>query len=127
MSHTQRDFMGAKLALFIGARLLTLHRDDTPGLLWAGCWDLPGGGREPGETPLQTALRETEEEFGLWVPKSQIRWGRASTNSIGRSVWFFVGHLPATAEQDIVFGDEIFQQVAIDAWVPRHERCAEAG
>ncbi len=101
-----QDFMGAKLALFIGPRLLVLHRDDTPGLLWPGFWDLPGGGREPGETPLQTALRETREEFTLTVPQAHICWGRAYTNSIGRQVWFFAGWLPAQAEAQVVLGDE---------------------
>ena len=62
--------MGAKLALFVGARLLVLHRDDRPGLLWPGFWDLPGGGREGAESPLDCALRETREEFGLrWNEK----------------------------------------------------------
>ena len=28
-------------------------------------WDIPKGGSEPGESPLQTALRETAEECGL--------------------------------------------------------------
>ncbi|MDN5797862.1 MAG: DUF4031 domain-containing protein [Intrasporangium sp.] len=30
-------------------------------------WGSPGGGREPGEAPLQTAVRETYEETGLLV------------------------------------------------------------
>jgi putative (di)nucleoside polyphosphate hydrolase len=28
-------------------------------------WDIPKGGMDPGETPLQTAIRETREECGL--------------------------------------------------------------
>lgn len=106
MTHHWRNFMGAKLALFIGSRLLLLHRDETPGLLWPGHMDLPGGGREGDETALQCAQRETCEEFSLSVPVSHIRWGRAYTNSVGRAVWFFVGTLPETAEQRIVLGDE---------------------
>lgn len=100
------DFMGAKLALFLGPRLLVLERDDRPGLLWPGYWDLPGGGREGGETPLACALRETREEFGLSVPPAQIRWARAYTNSIGRRVWFFVGTMPAAAAHSVRLGVE---------------------
>lgn len=105
-SHLHRDFMGAKMALFVGGALLVLQRDDRPGLLWPGYWDLPGGGREGRETPVETILRETHEEFGLRVPVAQIRWARAATNSIGRTVWFFVGHLPSSAEEQVRFGEE---------------------
>ena len=98
--------MGAKLALFVGNRLLMLHRDDTPGLLWAGYWALPGGGREGTETPLQCAQRETMEEFSLHVPAAEFRWGRAYTNTIGRTVWFFAAVLPEHAEHAVEFGDE---------------------
>ncbi len=106
MVRRDHDFMGAKLALFLGARLLVLQRDDRPGLLWPGFWDLPGGGREFGETPLECAVRETREEFGLVVPQAQIRWGRAYTNSIGRTVWFFAGALSAEDAQAVRFGSE---------------------
>lgn len=36
-------------------------------------WDFPKGGVEPGETPLQAAVREVEEETGL--SDLEFRWG----------------------------------------------------
>lgn len=102
----RHEFMGAKLALFLGPRLLVLRRDDRPGLLWPGYWDLPGGGREGEEGPLDCALRETREEFGLEVPAAQVRWARAYTNSIGRTVWFLAGAMPEAAARQVRLGEE---------------------
>jgi putative (di)nucleoside polyphosphate hydrolase len=40
-------------------------------------WDIPKGGGEAGETPLQTALRETAEECGLrFEPAELLELGR---------------------------------------------------
>ena len=42
-------------------------------------WDIPKGGGEAGETPLQTALRETAEECGLRLaPRDLLELGRFS-------------------------------------------------
>ncbi len=98
--------MGAKLALFLGAELLILHRDDKPGISWPGAYDFPGGGREGDESPMECAIRETHEEFGLIMPPSQICWARCYTNSIGKNVWFFVGWLPEGAREKVQFGEE---------------------
>jgi 8-oxo-dGTP diphosphatase len=98
--------MGAKLALFVGAPLVVIERDDRPGLTWPGAWDMPGGGREPGETPLGCALRETREELSLIVPPDAVTWGRPYENSIGRVVWFFAARLPETVGASISLGDE---------------------
>lgn len=100
------DWAGAKLALFVGDPLVVIQRDDRPGLLWPGAWDLPGGGREPDETPLECALRETREEVSLILSPKAVTWGRAYRNSIGRTVWFFAAHLPADRASGIVLGDE---------------------
>ncbi|WP_299727576.1 NUDIX hydrolase [uncultured Tateyamaria sp.] len=98
--------IGAKLALFVGEDLATLQRDDRPGLMWAGYWDLPGGGIEPGETPLNCVLRETHEELSLVIAPELITWGRDYGTSSGDISWFFAAHLPADTEAQIVLGDE---------------------
>lgn len=98
--------IGAKLALFVGDQLASLQRDDTPGLLWAGYWDLPGGGIEPGETPLQCALRETHEELSIVVDPGAVVWGRDYGTSSGEISWFFAAHVAAGVADDIVLGDE---------------------
>ena len=51
MREDVRDFEGAKIAVIVGERVLALLRDDRADLPWPGHWDLPGGGREGGETP----------------------------------------------------------------------------
>jgi 8-oxo-dGTP diphosphatase len=50
---------GAGVACLRGGQLLCVRRRDN------GCWDLPGGGLEPGESPEQAARRELTEETGL--------------------------------------------------------------
>lgn len=44
-----------------GSALLQ-HRDDIPQIADPGLWVVPGGHVEPGETPLEGAVREVEEE-----------------------------------------------------------------
>jgi len=62
-------FNGAKVALFIGDRLLITLRDDRPDIPFPNMWDFPGGGREGEETPFETMARETFEEVALVVPR----------------------------------------------------------
>lgn len=102
------SFHGAKVALFLGDKLLVLLRDDTPGILFPLHWDFPGGGREGDETPFETLTRETREEVGLHLAETSVVWSTelAAAHHPGQRVWFFVARLPASAVSQVSFGDE---------------------
>lgn len=101
-------FNGAKVALFVGERLLITLRDDRSDIPFPNMWDFPGGGREGDETPFQTMARETLEEVALVVPRAAVVWEKrymwASTAQ--EPSWFFVARLSEAAEREIVLGDE---------------------
>lgn len=101
------EFHGAKVAVFIGDRLLVSLRDDFDHIPYPNCWDFAGGGREEDETPEACVLRELHEEFGLRLQQAQLRGktAYATEHPMGRA-YFFAAHLPKGAEQDVVFGDE---------------------
>jgi 8-oxo-dGTP diphosphatase len=100
-------FHGAKLVLTHRGRLLTYLRDDKPGLPFPAHWDLPGGGREGSETPVECALRELHEEFGLVLSPDRLE-GRAfaSRQYPGWRSWLFQGQLRAREIDAIRRGDE---------------------
>jgi 8-oxo-dGTP pyrophosphatase MutT (NUDIX family) len=50
-------------------RVLLMHG---PGIGPAGYWVLPGGGVDPGETPLEVAIREVREETGLRLSETEV-------------------------------------------------------
>lgn len=100
-------FHGAKLLLIHDGDLLTYLRDDIPDIPFPAHWDLPGGGREGDESPMDCALRELNEEFGL-----RLRSDRLSGHSFPshqrpmiRS-WLFFGILAPAEIATIRFGDE---------------------
>lgn len=105
MVFPDEPFGGAKLALFIGGRLLVIRRDERPDIPWPGYWDLPGGGREGGESPEACVLRETAEETGLILPATALIWGRAHDGPQGVT-WFFAAHLDDAAQSRVRLGDE---------------------
>ena len=128
------DFVGCKAAFFCGADILTCQRDDTPGLRWAGLWDLPGGGREGGESPEGCLLRELEEEFGLRLAPERLIWRREFPSMLDatRQSMFFGGTLSMAEIAEIRFGDEgqgwqmmpVTQFLALRNAVPEMQRRA---
>ncbi|MEP2715288.1 NUDIX hydrolase [Pseudophaeobacter sp.] len=99
------SFSGAKLALFLGRDLLVIKRDDRADIPYPGYWDLPGGGREGGESPMDCALRETREEVSLLIPQADLIWAKSYQRPRGL-VWFFVSHQPEELVAEVRLGDE---------------------
>ncbi|WP_431223130.1 NUDIX hydrolase [Serratia sp. L9] len=102
------DFDGAKIALLCDGKLLVYLRDEKADIPWPGCWDLPGGGREGNETPMECVQRETLEEFGIQLQQQQILWCRRYTGLKPGSppTWFMVGEINRGQIAAVRFGDE---------------------
>jgi len=60
-------------------------------------WDFPKGGVEPGESPLEAAMREVEEETTL--TNLEFRWGEAFRETLpysgGKVARYYVATSPA--------------------------------
>lgn len=98
---------GAKLVLTCGDQLLVLRRDDIPTIPWPGCWDLPGGGAEPGETPVECALRELREETGLVLDPARLTGGpRPLPHRPGRTGWYYRAEITPAEAASVRLGDE---------------------
>ena len=61
---------GSGMMLWAGDRFLLLRRSAK--VPEPGIWNLPGGQVDRGETPYQTAVRETEEEAGATPPHKVV-------------------------------------------------------
>lgn len=72
--HTMRKLIGNEMLMTVGCgiiiekgnQILLQHRKDRD------VWGIPGGVMEPGETFLETAMRETFEETGLVAEQLQL-------------------------------------------------------
>lgn len=108
----QDDFNAASMAIYEGDRVLLIKRAREP---FIDHWSLPGGRREIGETAVECAIREVNEETGLVVhsasPVDIIDIGQGP-----RPFWLAV-FVSDDYEGDLTGSDEISGH----AWVSRDE------
>lgn len=79
-------------------RVLMLQRALTPEDPASGKWEFPGGKIDPGETPIQAAIREFQEESGLKLPKGDWSGQWTSSNQIYKG---FILRIPAESDLDL--------------------------
>jgi len=70
-------------------RALLLHRLDRPEIKFPNRWGFPGGGSDPNEEPIQTAIRETYEETGLRLDRRHLHL-LYKKRTDKKNVYFFV-------------------------------------
>lgn len=111
MSETCRT-LGASVALIVtselGRRVLAVQRTNDPDIAYAGQWEFPGGGADPGESPEDCAIREFFEETGITLTKGMFVW-RALYNSVrtpGARNGFFVAEVAERDLPPLQFSDE---------------------
>lgn len=69
MRTVQRDIVGAFIFSNDGHVLLGKNAE---GGVYKGLWIIPAGGVKTGETVLQTAIREVQEEVGIDITKHKV-------------------------------------------------------
>lgn len=101
-------FSGTKIALICEAYVVAYLRDEKEGIPFPGMWDLPGGGREGEEDPIECALREVEEEFGLRIPAERVqkltRYQGPSPS--GMDTYFCLANIEPDEIDQVQFGEE---------------------
>ena len=95
-NNNEFDSMAAAILLINQNKQVLLNlRDDKPDILYPNFWSIIGGGIDPGETPVQTIVREVKEEVNYNIDDPVFLTKRVDTNQI---VHFFVQKINATLD-----------------------------
>ena len=117
----QFDFTGVKATLLVEKSILIILRDNKPDIPWPNTWELPGGGREGKETPLECLRREVWEELGLILEDKSIIWSRIYPSMLDKDklAVFVVAQISQKQYQEIRFGDEgqCYKLMSIDEFL----------
>ncbi|MEO8065734.1 MAG: glycosyltransferase [Candidatus Doudnabacteria bacterium] len=104
---SKRNFHGVKGIIFIDDKMLVYRRDNKTDNFPLQI-DLPGGGKEADETPFETFQRESKEEFGVQIEKSDISYAKQYMSAMDptKESYFFVTRPLNVDRKDIIFGNE---------------------
>ena len=108
MNNSFRPFVGVKIVLLCGDRIVAIQRDEKPGLRFSGMWDLPGGGRDGNETPFETARREIIEELSITISEDDVFYQKEYPAMVEDQeiAYFLAARITHEQIAAIVFGDE---------------------
>lgn len=118
----RRSRSAARVIITDGHSVLLLA-DTDPGLPGTRWWVTPGGGIDPGETPLAAAVREVEEETGLVVEAERLL-GPVATRTVvhgysdqvlSQTEVFFLLLLAETFDPDAA-GLTPDEEITLDGW-----------
>jgi len=83
----------ASASIIIKDKKILLIKRSSKERVFPGCWASSGGKVDEGETPEQTAIRETKEEVGLeFEPKELIKTGPYTVGTNEMILYRFYGN-----------------------------------
>ncbi len=72
MRTINREIVSGHIYSSDGKLLMARNTNPSSGAVYGDSWKIPGGGVEPGETKIQTLIREVQEETGIDIQPFEI-------------------------------------------------------